>query len=64
MKEETFKLWIVILLAVFVIGFLAIGFRFSGNGRYVQFAPYARISDSSSCATMLLDTRTGQVKAK
>jgi hypothetical protein len=64
MKEETFRLWIVILLAVFVVGLLGIGLRFSENGRYVQFAPSVGISDNSSCETMLLDTRTGQVKAR
>ena len=53
MKEETFRLWVVILLAVFVVGFLAIGFRFSGNGRYVQF------DINGSHGDKVIDTRTG-----
>jgi hypothetical protein len=55
MKEETFRFWIVILLAVFVIGFLGISFRFSGNGRYVKY--------DGSNGNLVIDTRTGTVDA-
>ena len=37
MNENTYRLTKTVLLAMFVIGFLAIGWRVSSTGRYVQF---------------------------
>ena len=54
MKEESFRLWIVILLAVFVAGFIVIGLRLGLNGRYTQF---------ENGPNQVIDTRTGNMKS-
>ena len=54
MSIEKYRLWIVVLLAIFVVSFIVIGFRFSANGRYVQY------DTSSGFHKHVIDTQTGE----
>jgi hypothetical protein len=74
MAEERYKIYKLIVLIIFVGGFLGIGWRISNdikqlaeNGRYVQ---YDIRKDSSTVGnttttipTQIIDTRTGTVQA-
>lgn len=66
MSESRYRLCIVGLLAVFVVGVLFIGNRVSENGRYKEFNYSIKYSPDgktfhSSDRKSVLDTRTGKV---
>ena len=66
MSEKSYRLCVVSLLAVFVVGVLAIGYRFTENGRYVQFdlRKMSRPDDAAivhAYGTWVIDTRSGQL---
>jgi hypothetical protein len=50
MSEEKYRLYKLVLLAVFVVGILIIGLMIAQNGRYAPFQP----GENS-----IIDTRTG-----
>jgi hypothetical protein len=65
MTENTYRLAKVILLAIFVAGSLVIAYRFSENGRYVQYDKRRTYSPDGkermvTPAYMIFDTRTGK----
>ena len=70
MSDKTFRLSLVVLLAIFVAGSFAIGYRFTEqvaqNGRYTQF-DVKKASRPEGAATVhqyeswAIDTRTGKV---
>jgi hypothetical protein len=64
MSEEKYRVCQIVLMAVFVLGFLVLGYRLSENGRYVQYDPSKNMSaDGKTKVTPtfhLLDTKTGQ----
>lgn len=70
MSEQKYRLAIVILLTIFVMNFIIIGYRFAENGRYQQFdqrknyvispMPHTKSSDGE----LILDTRTGSVRKR
>jgi hypothetical protein len=64
MTQENFYKSIVYLLAVFVLAFIILGFRFVENGRYIQYdqqKDHAVFGDSMiNNAPKLIDTRTGK----
>ena len=70
MNEKSYRLCMASLLAVFVIGVLVIGYRFSDqvaeNGRYVQF-DLSKASRPDGAMTVhayetwVIDTRSGQL---
>ncbi len=68
MKEDTYRLAKVVLLAIAVIGVLAIGFRWAENGRYAQYDKRMEYSPDAkehmtSPAYQVLDTRSGKLSA-
>jgi hypothetical protein len=70
MDERSFRLSLVVLLAIFVVGVLGIGWRFTEstaqNGRFIQFdlgktsLPQGGTS-FNKYERWAIDTRTGQV---
>ena len=68
MSEKLYRLIMVILLAILVVGSLRIGSRIAENGRYVQydrpkdFLVWGNTSDGScQGSTKMMDTRTGRM---
>ena len=66
MKEDTYRLMKSIFLAVAVIGFLVVGFRWAENGSYVQYDKRMEYSPDgkahmASPSYMVIDTRTGSL---
>ena len=64
MTEDTYRFVKAVLLAIFVLGFLIIAYRFSENGRYVQYDKRRCYSPDGkesmvSPPHMVFDTRTG-----
>lgn len=65
MEEDTFRKCVIILLAIFVIGTLVIGFRMAENGRYVQYdIGKSALPDGTLVhryERFVFDTRTGAI---
>ena len=66
MSESLYRAIKLILLAIFVVGFLVVGSRIERNGRYVQLdhrKDWVVIGNSASGhLTEVMDTRTGYVR--
>ena len=64
MSEETYRLAIVILLALFLAAFVILGARFVENGRYVQYDRQQEYVVHGNARqgpdAQVLDTRTGK----
>jgi hypothetical protein len=69
MSEDRFRVCVIVLFAILVVGILLIGHRFAGNGRYqpfdfrTQHSPDGKRNYSPDRFEML-DTRTGDVIQK
>jgi hypothetical protein len=65
MDEDSFRKCVVVLLALFVIGSMVVGFRMAENGRYVQYdISKSALPDGTmvpQCENLFFDTRTGEV---
>ncbi len=64
LSEEKYRFAVAILLSIFVVAFIALGIRFTENGRYTQYdhqkdhVVYGDLMRNETSA--VLDSRTGR----